>query len=218
MTGAFERYLSYYPDEKVPDIYSYISGVDFEHPVQYLDTVMIIALDCYLGPEYVPYQRLRIPVYRARRMQETFIVPDCMREVARVKHLPSYAGERLLDQIIHHGKVLYFLDRVLPGTHDTLKIGFTQEQLSWCESNRSNLWAFLVENELLYSTDFQQINKFISDGPFTSFFERESPARTGIWIGWEIVRAYMENNDVNLQQLMSNNDAVEILTRSSYKP
>jgi len=218
LTMAFRYYLYHFPEAKIPDFYSYISGIDFEHPVQYLDTVMIIAIDNYLGKDYIPYKRMRIPVYRTRRMQGAYIIPDCMKEVARVKHLPAHAGERLLDQIIYQGKMLYFLDEVMPSVHDTLKIGYTAEQLDWCDENRSNLWAFLVENELLYSTDFQQINKLVSDGPFTSFFDKESPARTGIWVGWQIVRAYMDNNDVGLQELMSNHNAVEILTLSRFKP
>ncbi len=218
LTIAFKHYLASFPEGNVPDFYSYISGVDFEHPVQYLDTVMIIAIDNYLGKDYVPYKRLRIPVYRARRMQEAYIVPDCMREVARVKHLPSHAGERLLDHIIYNGKMLYFLDEILTSTQDTLKIGFTGRQLDWCYENESNLWAFLVENELLYTTDFQQINKLTSDGPFTSFFDKESPARTGVWVGWQIVRAYMDNNKVSLKELMDNDNTVEILTQSRYKP
>jgi hypothetical protein len=151
-------------------------------------------------------------------MQEAFIAFDCMREVVRVKHLPPYPGERLIDQMIYHGKMLYFLDEVMPGRPDTLKIGFTGEQLDWCYANESNLWAFLVENELLYSTDFQKINKLISDGPFTSFFEKESPARTGVWLGWQIVRAYMDMNDTGLKEMITEKDAVDILTQSAYKP
>jgi hypothetical protein len=218
LTLAFKYYLYYFPEGNVPSFYSYISGVDFDHPMQYLDTVMILALDTYLGRDYIPYKRMRIPVYRTRRMQRPYIVPDCMREVVRVKHLPPYAGERLIDQMVYQGKILYFLDKVLPGQADTLKIGFTSRQLDWCYDNESNLWAFLVENELLYSTDFQQINKLMNDGPFTSFFDKQSPARTGAWVGWQIVRDYMENNRVSLQEMIMKKDAVEILTQSAYKP
>jgi hypothetical protein len=218
LTLAFRYYLYHFPGGQIPTIFSYISGVDFDHPVQYLDTVMIIALDTYLGKDYIPYKRMRIPAYRTQRMQEAFIAFDCMREVVRVKHLAPYPGERLIDQMIYYGKILYFLDQVLPGRPDTLKIGFTGDQLEWCYANESNLWAFLVENELLYTTDFQKINKLINDGPFTSFFEKESPARTGVWMGWQIVRSYMEKNDTELKEMIMQKDAVEILTRSAYKP
>lgn len=218
LTGALKYYLHYFPDGQVPDYYSYISGIDFEHPVQYLDTVMIIAIDDYLGSEFIPYKRLRIPKYQSRRMQKAYMVPDCMREVARVKHLPAYAGEKLIDHMIHGGKILYFLDKVLPSTADSLKIGFTGKQLEWCDENEVNLWAFLVENELLYTADFQKINKLIHDGPFTSFFDQESPARTGIWVGWQIVKSYMDRSNISLQELMEEKDAVDILSQSGYKP
>ena len=41
--------------------------------------------------------------------------------------------------------------------------------------------------------------------------------RVGGWIGWQIVRSYMKNNNVTLQQLFATN-AKEIFDNSKYKP
>jgi len=57
---------------------------------------------------------------------------------------------------------------------DTTKIGYTQNQLKWCFDNEVNIWSFIIENEILYTTKVEIINKFIIDGPFTSFFGNES--------------------------------------------
>jgi uncharacterized protein YjaZ len=59
---------------------------------------------------------------------------------------------------------------------------------------------------------------FMVDGPFTSSFSQESPARTGAWLGWQIVKAYMKKNNVSLKQLLDNVDSQEILEKSGYKP
>ena len=45
----------------------------------------------------------------------------------------------------------------------------------------------------------------------------ESPGRVGVWIGWQIVRSYMKNNNVTLQELFAK-DAKEIFDNSKYKP
>jgi len=81
------------------------------------------------------------------------------------------------------------------------------------------MWATLIENKFLFSTDRFTIDKFILEGPFTKDFGRESPGRAAVWIGFRIVGAYMANNaDVTLQQLMDDTDYMKILNQSTYNP
>jgi hypothetical protein len=37
--------------------------------------------------------------------------------------------------IISQGKLMYFVDAMLPDMHDSLKIGYTAAQLKWCQNN-----------------------------------------------------------------------------------
>ena len=63
------------------------------------------------------------------------------------------------------------------------------------------------------------VSKFTGEGPFTTGFVKESPARTGVWIGWNIVKKYMDKNaNISLDQLMHETDAQKILSLSKYKP
>ena len=44
------RHFNYYfPGSKIPRVYTYISGGDYEFPVQFADSVLLIGLDNYLG-------------------------------------------------------------------------------------------------------------------------------------------------------------------------
>jgi len=216
---AWRYYRYYFPRAEVPMVYSYVSGLDYEYPVQLHSGILLIALDMYLGKDYVPYAEARIPRYRSRRATPDYLVRDVMIEAAN--NIPeNYPDENiLLDRIIEKGKVMLFLDATLPDVHDTIKIAYTEEQLQWCESNERNLWAFLIENELLFSSDYEKTHKLIIDGPFTSYFPDGSPGRTGWWIGWQVVRSFMENNpDVSLPQLMQIHPARYILDNSGYNP
>jgi uncharacterized protein YjaZ len=47
--------------------------------------------------------------------------------------------------------------------------------------------------------------------------DNESPGMVGRYIGWQIVRSYMENNTVTVPQLLIKN-ADEIFKNSKYKP
>lgn len=216
---AFRYFKHYYPAAIQPVVYSYISGLDFEYPVQIQDSIILIALDMYLGKDFEPYAMSRIPQYRTRRATAEHISRDVMMEIANTLPL-SYRPENiLLDQMIEKGKALYFLDAMLPLAHDTIKIGYSNQQLQWCEANEPNLWAFIIENELLFSSDYEKTHKLIIDGPFTSFFPEGSPARTGWWVGWQIVRQFMEQNPgVSLSQLMDELTPRQVLDNSGYNP
>jgi hypothetical protein len=81
------------------------------------------------------------------------------------------------------------------------------------------MWAYLAEHKLLFSTVRMDIKRFIDDGPYTSVFTDQSPARTGVWLGWQIVRSYMkENPEVKLAELLNNADFQSILNNSGYQP
>ncbi|MEN8224852.1 MAG: hypothetical protein ABFS05_05775 [Bacteroidota bacterium] len=219
LNSAWRHYLYYYPDAVSPEAYSYISGLDFEYPVQMHDGILLISLDMYLGKDYEPYGMSRIPQYRTKRATRDYLVRDIMLELAG--NLPTaYKAENiLLDQMIEKGKMLYFLDATMPGLHDTVKISYTAPQLDWCQANERNLWAFIIENELLFSSDYEKTHKLIIDAPFTSFFPDGSPGRTGWWTGWQIVRSFMDNNStVGIPQLMQELSPRQILDNSSYNP
>ncbi|NOZ45244.1 MAG: hypothetical protein GXO79_00525 [Chlorobi bacterium] len=82
-----------------------------------------------------------------------------------------------------------------------------------------DIWTYLIEKKVLYSTEYMQIKRYIDDAPFTPSFSKKSPGRIGIWVGWQIVRSYMKNRtDVDLIKLMNNNNYQKILNRSKYKP
>jgi len=219
LTNAFSHYLYYYPGKRIPRVYTYISGGDYEFPVQFADSVLLIGLDNYLGKDFQPYFSDGLPAYRAVRMNQENILPDCMKLLADVTHPVQLPGNNLLEQMVESGKRIYFIDAMIPQTADRLKIGYSKAQYDWIVSHESNVWAAVIENRLLYTTDGKLIRSFMSDGPFTAEFSSEAPARLGEWLGWQIVRKYMENHpEVTLQELMAGKDAQKILSQSGYKP
>jgi hypothetical protein len=216
---AWRHFQYFYPDAGAPGVYTYVSGLDFEYPIQLHEGILLIAIDMYLGKDYTPYGEARIPQYRTRRATPEHLIRDVMLEAGNV--IPTRYKEEniLLDQIIEKGKLMYFLDAMLPDLHDTIKIAYSADQLRWCVENEGNLWAFLIENELLFSSDYEKTHKLIIDGPFTSYFPDGSPGRTGWWVGWQIVRNFMDNNsDVSIPQLMEELTARQVLDNSNYNP
>jgi len=219
LTDAFRHLKYYYPDIRIPRVYTYISGGEYDAPVQFVDSVLLIALDSYLGVGFKPYAADRIPVYRMQRMVEENILPDCIRAMQVSLYPVQYPGNTLLDQMVDAGKRVYLIDAVIPAYPDRYKIGYTEDQMDWATANEAHVWSAIIENQLLYSSYGTTIRAFLADGPFTADFSSESPPRLGEYLGWQIVKAFMEENpDITMEELINETDAQKILTGSKYKP
>ncbi len=219
LADAFSRYQYFFPNKKIPVVYTYISDLYYEKPVIVNDSVVIIALDVYLGEGFPKYRSLGLPHYKIRCMTDSNIVIDVMKAIYISELAPHFKQKTMIERMIAAGKLLYYLDAVLPDVPDSLKISYTTKQMKWVDVNKANVWAFFVKNKLFYSADYKMQTKLIQDGPFTTGFSNESPPRLGIWLGWQIVRKYMANHpDTSLKNLIQNSDAQSIFNKSGYKP
>ena len=217
LTMAFKYYKYYFPAKELPVIYTCISG--FNQSVVTAENLIGISLDKYLGADSHFYRQLALPIYKRRNMHPEKIVPELMYAWGVTEWPKADNGNSLLSLMIYEGKMMYFLDAMLPDLPDTLKIGYTKKQLDYCTKNEASMWTFLAENKLLYSTDRMSIKRFMDDGPYTPAFTDQSPARTGAWLGWQIVRSYMkQNKDVKLADLMNITDFQLVLNQSGYHP
>lgn len=217
LVKAFKHYRYYYPKKPLPDIYTCISG--FNESAFVAEGFIGISLDKYLGSQTAYYTMLGIPRYKQRKMVPEMIPADVVYVWAMGEFNPGNKTVTVLDHIIHEGKLLYFMEAMMPEAPDSIITGFTAAQVEWCRNNEPQMWTFLIEKELLYSTKQMDIVRYINDGPQTSGFPQESPGRTGAWIGWQIIRKYMKRNpEVTLNQLMENTNYQEILNSSAYLP
>lgn len=213
----FQHIKYYFPQFEAPIVYTSTSDVDYENKVILADSVMVIALDTYLGEKHEFYHG--IPVYITKTMNANQIAPDVAEQFARRYVMPP-KDRTFLSQIIYFGKELYLKDLWLPDTKDEDKIGYSAEQYAWVQENEEQMWRYFVEQELLYSTDPKLIERFVAPAPFSKFYleiDNDSPGMVGRYVGWQIVKAYMENNNVSVNQLMAGS-ADEIFKNSKYKP
>jgi hypothetical protein len=219
LSDGYRRYRYFYPATDTVDVYTYVSGVDWQYPIHFQDeNTMVIGLDNYFGTDY-QYDRLQIPQYISRRMNNTYLLPDIFRQLIISRFEAREKPEALIDYMISTGKTCYFLNILLPDVSLEQKIGYTKEQWQFCIENEDYLWRSLIENNLLFKTDITNIRSFILEAPFTNAFSQNSPGRIGQWIGWQIVTSYMQNNnDVTLQELMADCDYKNIFQKSGYKP
>ena len=212
----FKHIKYYFPETKTPKVITIISEMDYTNKAIYADSLVIISLELYLGKNHKFYQ---FPNYIKQNFEQKQIMPDIVSSFSSRK-IPSVMDKDLLSQMIYRGKQLYLKDVLLPDYSDAEKMGYTPEQIKWCEENESYMWRYFIEGELLYSADQKLVTPFINPAPFSKFYleiDNESPGQVGAWIGWQMVRSYMENNKVPVADLLKT-DAKEIFSKSKYKP
>lgn len=212
----FKHFKYYFPETVMPKIYTVIAEMDYHNKAIYADDKLIIALELYLGKSHKFYT---FPEYLKQNFEERQMMPDIVSSFA-VRKIPPPSEKTLLANMIYYGKELYMKDIMLPNYTDAEKIGYTPEQITWSQENESYIWRYFIEEDLLFSTDAKLENRFVNMAPFSKFYleiDNESPGRIGQWIGWQIVRSFMENNEVSLQEMLKM-DAKQIFERSKYKP
>ncbi len=214
---AFKHHLYYYPDASIPKIYTYLS--EFNQSIVTMPGAIGISLDNYLGSDCDFYRRLGWPLYKRANLVPQKLVYDVLYGWTSQQFEYKGNAENLVSGMIHEGKLLYFLDALVPDGPDSLKIGINQEQLTWCKEHESEMWSYLVENRMLFSSDRMNMVRFINPAPFTTPFGQKSPGKTGVWMGWQIVKSYMKKNPgTTLQGLMTEQDCHKILNESGYAP
>jgi len=215
--SLFQHIKYYHPTFKSPKIITLITDLDYRNKVMYADSLLFVSLDMYLGKSDEVY--IDFPPYLSKNYEKSQLVVDVAKSISE-KYLQEKNSRQFLDIILAEGKKLYMIDCYLPEVIDSQKIGYTQNELDWIRMNEPQIWKYFIENKLLYSTDTELYKRFVEDAPFSKFYidiDKDSPGRVGVWLGWQIVRSYMNNNSVTLQQLLQT-DGEEIFKKSKYKP
>lgn len=220
LNTAFRYYQYYFPGKSVPRIYSCTSG--FNNSIITGDSILGISLDRYLGADNEYYPRLGIYKYISDRMTPSNIVPDCIYGWGASEwdfSVIGYKADNVLTEMIHYGKLKYYERCMLPDEKDDLIFGFTPGQMKFCTNNEDQMWQYILEHDLIFSTDQLVIRKLTGEAPFTTYFTNESPGRAAVWIGFRIIESYMmKNPGVSMEELMRETDIQGLLEKARYSP
>lgn len=214
----FKHIKYHFPKNKVPKVVTVISDVQYDNRVVLGDTLLLLGLDNYLGASHKFYGGIQ--QFIAEGLDKKYIVSDVASAFAK-RIIPRPENRTFLSKLIYFGKELYVKDMLIPFKPDEQKIGFSKEQMEWVKGNEEQMWRYFIDKELLYSTDNSLDARFLDPAPFSKFqlelIDNESPGRVGRYIGWQIVKSFMDNNEVTAQQLL-NLSSEKIFKESKYKP
>lgn len=221
LTDAFRRLKYYFPGIDIPRFIAFFSGFAVQTPIG--EGYVGIGLDMFLGADsrFYPALRESIPYYLSRRFTPDNIVPRVVESYLREELYPQdELDATLLQHMVYHGKILYVMDQVMPDVTDSLKIGYTGPQWTWADRFERDVWAWFLQENLLYEADYNRIQKYLGEAPFTPELgeNNESAPKLGQFIGWQIVQRYMQRHAaVSLPELLAITDAQVILDGAKYR-
>jgi gliding motility-associated lipoprotein GldB len=217
LTSLFEHVKYYYPKFIEPKVITILTNVDYNNKVIYADSLLFISLDAYLGKEHEVYQDY--PLYIKQNLTSNHLIVDVAEQLAEpILRIP--ASRSYVSRIIQQGKKLKLMESFLPEVEKMELIGYSPDQYQWAEISEESIWKYFIQKEMLYSNDPTLSDRFITDAPFSKFYleiDQDSPGKIGVWFGWQIVNAFMENNDLTLQEMVRL-DNEELFRNSKYKP
>ena len=181
----------------------------FSNSIVSSENTIGVGLERYLGENSSSIKKLpEEPFYPyiKRRMDRKFLVRDMMMSWIGSNVLPEIQDEKeLADVMIQWGKHFYVLEACFPYLDKELILRYFPEEYAWASKNEKEFWNYLVAQNSLFKRDYKMALNIFSDGPFTSGLPiaEKAPPRLGQYLGWRIVKNYMEENrDIRLDDLI----------------
>lgn len=212
------KHVKYYNSTFTPPkVITLLTNIDYEHRIVFTDSLLFISLDAYLGEDHPFYQSF--PNYVKQNNTQKRILVDVAAKIIETQ-IHSKSQRTFVAKMVEEGKKMLLIDKYLPALEDHIKIGYSQDKYAWAVANEPQVWAYFIENKHLFSTSSDLQKRFLDSSPFSKFYtttDNNSPGRIGVWMGWQIVKSFAENNDVSLQEILEK-DPIKLFEESNYKP
>lgn len=214
---VFKHVKYYFKKFKEPEVITLLSDISVNQRVVLDPTIMYLSIDTFLGENNEFYEGY--PAYIKQNLTPKQLPVKVAYSIAE-KILGKNLERTFSDKMIYYGKLNYLINAFNPDFNEFENLSFTKDQYQWIKNNQESIWRYFVDKDLLFSTDKKLNLRFIEDAPFSKFYldiDNESPGRVAQYFGYEIVKKYMQKNNVSLQEMIKT-PSDKIFKQAKYKP
>lgn len=162
-------------------------------PMAMRDSVVFVALNHYLGPDYEAYSDFE-PYQRAIKTPGR-LADDLASGIIRSAYPYTSPTDRLFEHMLYDGAVAYVQMRLLGSRRIDRALGLTAAQADYLEANEARLWQeFGMRRGLLYSSDPEDIRSVMDLGARPGFDGGQAPGGLGRFLGYRMVEAFLDEN------------------------
>ena len=202
--------------KKNPVVNILISG--FYNDIVVTHDTINIGIDYFLqfNNSYKPRD---FPMYILKRYTPEFLIPTTLISYFSQFNLMDTNDESLLNEMIAFGKLYYVISKLLPCIDENIILGYDKEEWKILENTEAFIYSYFIQNELFFEKNHLIKNKYINERPNVFEISSNHPGRTARWLGWKIVKSYIQSNpNTTLEELLYNKDHLNIFYNSTYKP
>lgn len=177
-----------------------------KEPVLFVDSVMLVAQNHFLGAEYEGYGPW--PAY-LRMLKTPQQLPYTVAEalVATAYPYEIEGGDEnatLLSRMLYEGALVKAVMAMVEKPSLAQALGYNSDDMAWLEANEARLWNELVAAGVLYETSESVIGRFVAPAPATRGLESLWPGRVARFIGYRLVEKYCRSHpETTAAQLLS---------------
>lgn len=189
--------------------------------VLFVDSVMLIALNHYLGQEYPGYSHW--PVYMRFNKAPQYMPYD-IAEALVATEFPYSGGDNatVLSRMLYEGALTAAkLELVGEDAEPMYALGYRLEQYRFLTDEEGNLWRTAVGHRLIFDTSAATASQLVDVSPATRLLDERAPGRAGRFLGWRIVESYRRAHpEATLPFLLSPEfyNSPDVLTQAGYSP
>jgi hypothetical protein len=204
LTAAFKRLKVLAPALPRPK-QLYFAYTQFAASAYCSEKTIVIGQERYLGPQHPVIQLL--PEQQFYQWIKNGLAPQYASTDALLVWLSTQlikeTDENFASEMIRWGKLLAILDVLLPEQSIATKLRYNQKAYEWAVASEAKFWEYLVEQQLLFKTDQELNMNLLNEGPYSIGLPQESPDRMGRFLGYQIVKQYMDAEQPSIQELIN---------------
>ena len=201
------KHLKYHlPKEKMPTDIIYINS-RLQSNVFCTENEISIGLERYLGAKADVIEKYLDPRiffnWIKEGMDSKFLERDVLAGWIST-HIIEESEGNLAERMIRWGKVLYLTKASFPEMEEHLIMRYKKSGWDWAVENELQFWEYLVNQKELFASEELNVANMINPGPTTSGLpEKGAPDRMGQFIGYRMVRHYMEEKEDEVKKRFS---------------
>jgi hypothetical protein len=203
ITGGFKYLKFHFPDKPTPKHVVFMNSL-FQSSAFVTKKEIGIGIERYLSSSLPVIRKLpgqEFPKWMRDDWDVTFLPRDAVCSWVMTHIVPEKEGN-LAEQIIRWGKILYITHAAFPDKGPSHAMRYTEKEYKWALTNEAQFWKYLVDQKMLFMTNERDVANFLREGPFTAGIPKKGPDRLGQFLGYQIVRKYMESTDDSFSEMI----------------
>lgn len=219
------RITEAFPDAGRFRVFAYFS--QFSNYTTFTDTVngehvLAYSAEMFMNDTFALYSLLDdFPAWMKRYTNTRQIAPYLAGTYLNSRFSDAHQRKNMLEEAVYQGKLWYSMEKLCPEVDPRIIFGYTEDEWKFLKQEEGNMWNFYVKQNVLFSTDFNQVYKryFVQGDQTTGAGLPEGcPPRIGCYSGYRIVQAYADKTGASLADIWKETNGSVFLQKSGYNP